>query len=329
VPELYQGGIIIFPLNSPVDIANIQGHLEPFKKYDLSAIEFSLFRQGDNINWEEKGEIKSKINWGLHLEINPQISRLMAESRERKFVAELKGIDQHVAALPASRGMLALSAGEDEELPELRKSADGRALQDSIRLAIRNNSIDELETAVESARELVYAGIYEEKSGHAFIDLEEEAGRSAIRALSVSGIPRPTGKPPTESPKKPVVKTEVKSANADRIQSLMTLTGHSKSEVVEVIDSLGLNALAIAAWPQADMDELRDALFVDWAWGEYTHLGVNTKQVVDLALSSVKVAGLTDKQLWDKWLTHLSDIDEQQSIPLDVLEGDYIEADEL
>jgi hypothetical protein len=42
VPTLYAGGIVVFPLNSPVDISTIAGCLEPFRNFDLSAIPFTL-----------------------------------------------------------------------------------------------------------------------------------------------------------------------------------------------------------------------------------------------------------------------------------------------
>lgn len=179
VPDLYPGGIILFPLNSPVDISAIAGYLEPFKNTDLSAIPFSLFRKPDPLSWEEKGEMKSKAeNWGLHLEIDPQISMLMMESRQRRFIGELQG-DVSIAALTPEKPKSLAPASE--ELPAFGKSEDGYNFTIKVQTAIRNGSVDELNSAIEDALELVHANLYDFKSGIAFVEREQNRAMEALR----------------------------------------------------------------------------------------------------------------------------------------------------
>ncbi|MGL4909734.1 MAG: hypothetical protein ACRC4J_00835, partial [Cetobacterium sp.] len=182
VPDLYPGGIIILPLNSPVDIGAIAGYLKPFENIDLSAIPFSLFRKASPVSWEEKGEIKTKAeNWGLHLEIDPQMSMLMMASKKRQFIGELQGqpklLSQPIAALPPAR---------TETLPTFGKSDDGYQFVARMQSAIQLGSTAELDAAVDDAMDLVHSGLYEFKSGVAFIDYEY---KRALQAISDRSLP--------------------------------------------------------------------------------------------------------------------------------------------
>ena len=195
MPDFYPGGVILFPFNSLVDISTIAGYLEPYRGYDLAAIPFNLFRREDNISYEEKGETKQKKNWGLHLGIDPTITRLMMESKSRNFITQLEG-GSAIAPLPPAP-VNALPPAQ-ERLPDFSRSDDGMIFKAAVSKAIRNGSLQELEGAVDNALELIFSEIYDE-SGRAFVERQEQNAREAIRdaqvAIAVKLPPQPKAAP--------------------------------------------------------------------------------------------------------------------------------------
>jgi len=195
VPDFYPGGVILFPLSSPVDISAIAGYLEPYQNYDLSAIPFNLFRREDSVSWEEKGEMKQGKNWGLHIGVDPTITRLMMESKERNFITQLEGGSAIATLQPAPVNALPPA---QERLPDFSRSSDGMSFKQAVSLAIRNGSLQELEDAVDNALELIFSGLYDE-SGRAFVERQEQNAREAMRdaqvAIAVKLPPQPKASP--------------------------------------------------------------------------------------------------------------------------------------
>ena len=195
VPDFYPGGVILFPLSSPVDISAIAGYLEPYQNYDLSAIPFNLFRREDSVSWEEKGEMKQGKNWGLHIGVDPTITRLMMESKSRNFITQLEG-GSAIAPLPPAP-VNALPPAQ-ERLPDFSRSDDGMIFKAAVSKAIRNGSLQELEGAIDNALELIFSEIYDE-SGRAFVERQEQNAREAIRdaqvAIAVKLPPQPKAAP--------------------------------------------------------------------------------------------------------------------------------------
>lgn len=181
VPDLYPGGVVLFPMNSPVDISAIAGYLEPYRQYDLSAIPFNLFRREDTISYDDRGEIKQKKNWGLHLTIDPTITRLMLLSKERQFLAGLNGDLMAPVISPASAAA-ALPASKSQ-LPGFRGSDDAFNFTARVQESIRACSTEMLNRAIEDARDLIHSNLYD-RSGHEFIDREQERAMHLIRESS-------------------------------------------------------------------------------------------------------------------------------------------------
>lgn len=187
VPDLYAGGIILFPLNSPVDVSAIAGYLEPYRNMDLSAIPFSLFRMEAPVSWEEGGEMKTKNNWGLHLELDPQVSRLMLQGVERRYMAQLEQGDfTPVRSLPAPATRALPPAPKDDLMP-LAKAEDGYLFLERVQDAILNRDLTALTEAVSDARDLIYSGLYD-RSSHYWVDREE---KRALEMIAVGGYAEP------------------------------------------------------------------------------------------------------------------------------------------
>jgi hypothetical protein len=94
VPELHPGGVVLFPLKGPIDVGNIQSYLNSYAGFDLTAVPFSLFRREQEVEYVDgKGNQQRKINWGLHLEVDPTIAQLMLQGKATAYERQLKSGD--------------------------------------------------------------------------------------------------------------------------------------------------------------------------------------------------------------------------------------------
>ena len=187
IPDLYPGGIIVFPLNSPVDVGAIAAYLEPFRSLDLSAVPFNLFRMKQDVSWEEKGETKSKANWGIHLAIDPTFSRLMLQGSERRYRAQMEIGDFTPVRSLRSNSAIASLPPATETLPSLRRTDDGMAFQQDVQRSIRETDIALLREVVEDAKELVWSGIYSKES-MGWIESEERRAMEAIARVPTARV---------------------------------------------------------------------------------------------------------------------------------------------
>jgi len=224
IPDFYPGGVILFPLHSPVDIAAIEGYFDHYKTYPIADIPFNLFRREDDISYEEKGEMKQKKNWGLHLGVDPTITRLMMESKSRNFITQLEG-GSAIATLPPAP-VNALPPAQ-ERLPDFSRSDDGMAFKAAVSKAIRNGSLQELESAIDNALELIFSGLYDE-SGRAFVERQEQNAREAMRdaqvAIAVKLPPQPKAVPVKAAPVTIDVQTESEETGQwEEVQSPIAL----------------------------------------------------------------------------------------------------------
>ena len=107
IPDLYPGGVVVFPLGSPIDIDSVSGTLARFQKYPLDAIPFSLFRKATRVNYSDERGDQSRDNWGVNLDIDPVVaSKLMAKT-SRRFDRFLESDDETIEAevIPSQRSL--------------------------------------------------------------------------------------------------------------------------------------------------------------------------------------------------------------------------------
>lgn len=193
IPDLYPGGVVIFPLGSPIDIDSVRGTLARFEKYSLDGIPFSLFRKTTRVNYSDDRGEQSRDNWGVNLDIDPIIaSKLMAKT-ERRFDRFLESDDETIDAEVVSPQRSIAPA--KNTAPNFKQSDDGYQFQQQIRASINDGNLELLSEAVEIARNLVESGFYD-RSGLAFINYEEGRARSAIKDLGISSTPSVQPKPP-------------------------------------------------------------------------------------------------------------------------------------
>lgn len=173
IPELYPAGIVMVPLNSPVDISTLEAQLAACEGApDLRNLPFRLYRAPKSLTWkDQKGDTQvTPENWGLNLMLDPAVMLAFLGVRENNLLAE-----------PTSR--LALP---QQRLPQFKNSTHGFTFQEDIRQAKSASSPELVHQAVDAALEV--AGLYDEESTRRFItyeadralDIIEESGYSMI-----------------------------------------------------------------------------------------------------------------------------------------------------
>lgn len=239
VPDLYAGGLVFFPLNSPMDISNIEAELNPYKNLDLTAIPFSLFRKKDLVSYEVKGKSQDKDNWGIHLEPDPTMVRLMMQGSQQRYMQQLSvGNFAPVRSLPTAPTP-ALPAAP--ELRSLKGTDDGLLFEQRVHEAIIKGDRAELSLAVSDARDWVYSGLYDQSSLN-WINSEEERAEEAISLADAA--PKPEKR---------------------RINSLRRLTGHKGQDVIAIASSLFNRDLKASPMTGEEENQLVEVLLLDWA----------------------------------------------------------------
>lgn len=233
IPDLYPGGVVVFPLGSPIDINTIRGALASVEKYGLNVIPFTLLRKPARVNFtDDRGE-QSRDNWGVNLVIDPVVaSRLMGRD-DRRFEKFLNSDSDIIEAVEVQSQRSIAPASTQS--PKFKPSDDGFNFLQQVRAAISEGSTEMLNDAIEIATDLVESGFYDQPSGLSFIANEESRARDAIR--SVQPLVKPVS-PIVPSPKGPEVaeQTDIqKQVNFFRIK--VELEG---SEVVAIARSLKL-----------------------------------------------------------------------------------------
>jgi hypothetical protein len=210
IPDLYPGGLVCFPIGSTIDIAAILGGLEPFKNYDLRGIPFSLFRKQEIITWEQNGETKTKVNWGVKVEVLPTIAAKLQAKHVRDFDQYLDGEVGQARSIGAAKAAL-----PSAKVPTMKGSDDGYRLISDLAKAVRNHNLEAIETIQSDALELVDSGFYDEAS-IAFIHYECDRSRALIKEVLTAN---------------PIVQ---------KIVFFQKVTEYSKPELLELVASLGL-----------------------------------------------------------------------------------------
>lgn len=163
IPELWPGGIVLFPMGSIIDIGNILGALQPYDGIDLRGVpSWSLFRKEEQISWEDPAKgTQTKANWGINLTIDPQITAKLAAQQQRQF---LRSIDEDAPAIaPTAQKVIAPA-----RLRQFRGSADHQAMQAAMEAAAKALDSEGVTAALVAALEMIDGGFY------------DEAGRSII-----------------------------------------------------------------------------------------------------------------------------------------------------
>ena len=176
IPDLYPAGIVVIPLNSVVDIENLQGQLAACEGADMRSIPFQLYRAPKSLTWQDSGGNAQVTpeNWGLNLMISPAAMLAIMGSQERKLLSE--GLIEVEAEAPA---MLPAA------LPHFKNSNDGLAFQAAIQAAKAAGDYAAVHQAVETAQEV--AGLYEPTSTQRFI--KYEAGRALDTIRDMGSLP--------------------------------------------------------------------------------------------------------------------------------------------
>jgi hypothetical protein len=290
VPELYAGGIVLFPLNSPIDVGAIRAYLEPYRNFDLSAIPFSLFRMEADVSWEEKGEIKTKKNWGLHLQLDPQVARLMMQGSEKRYMAQLgEGNFTPARSLPPTTRALPPA---EKPLMMLGQTEDGYLIEQRVHDAILRRDLTALNEILSDARDLVYSGLYD-RSSHHWIDREE---KRALEMISVGGYAEPP-KPKQSSPVK------------QRLKVVAKHTGHSWDEVRAIAQTL-LGRDATQQPPTSDeAEQIRNELLIGWAYKHHRILRDDAEESLGKAIALHD----SDEEIWAEFKVTIEAIAQAQS----------------
>lgn len=229
IPDLYPGGVVVFPLGSPIDIDSVRGTLARFEKYSLDGIPFSLFRKATRVNYSDDRGEQSRDNWGVNLDIDPGVASQLMAKTDRKFTRFLESDDETIDAevVPQQRSIAPSKA------PNFKQSDDGFSFLQQLRAAISEGSIELLSDAVTIARELVESGFYD-RSGLAFINYEEDRARSAIVDLGFSAPPVQPKQ--FDAPTQPIALSPARQ----RINFFRTKTEMEAPELIAMAKGLGL-----------------------------------------------------------------------------------------
>jgi hypothetical protein len=166
IPALYPAGIVMIPLNSPVDISTLEAQLAACEGApDLRNIPFKFYRAPKSLTWkDQKGDTQvTPQNWGLNLMIDPSAMLALLGVRENNLLAE-----------PSAR--LALPQ------QQFKNSAHGFIFQEDIRAAKAAGSPELVHQAVDAALEV--AGLYDAESTRSFITYEADRALDMIEESS-------------------------------------------------------------------------------------------------------------------------------------------------
>lgn len=216
VPELHPGGVVLFPLKGPIDVGNIQSYLNSYAAFDLTAVPFSLFRRSQEVSYvDSKGVSQSKINWGLHLEIDPTIAQLMLQGRATAYERQLAS--GNVGQLsPASQPVLEAAV---IAAPDYRQSQQWMSYQNAITRAAQSGDRAQITALAEAEKRSIGRGDFD-MAGMTLVD------REVVRAMdmiSAAGV--------TSSPQKPQWQIDLESAetrlglNRDRTKKIAADNG--------------------------------------------------------------------------------------------------------
>jgi hypothetical protein len=285
IPDLYPGGIVVFPLGSPIDIDSVRGTLARFQQYPLNGIPFSLFRKATRVNYSDDRGDQSRDNWGVNLDIDPIVaSKLMAKT-ERRFERFLESDDEMIEAeiIPQQRSI----APSAIKSPNFKTSDDGFNFLQQLQAAMNEGSLELMSEALEIARDLVSSGYYD-RSGLAWIDSEEDRARSAIRALQPATVPIVTPQ-----------KAAPTSAVSDQINFFRQKTESTTADIKAICDRLNLpKSSAEMSADQAIV--LVGELLIEWAVeGQW----IDREIALVLVSKSIEVTTTdtddTDEDLWN------------------------------
>lgn len=175
VPQLHPG-LIVFPINSPIDVTAIDDYLHGFvnRGISLSGGIFRLFRKADDVSFEQNGETKSKTNWGVHLEIEPTLAQLFLQSRSDSYLRHLSGQTDRPLALAGAR------------VEDYRQSDDHFALQNRITAAARSGDAAAVQAiATEEKRRLPQSQY--DPSAYQIVDREVQRGIEMVQSVQPIG----------------------------------------------------------------------------------------------------------------------------------------------
>lgn len=284
IPDLYPGGVVVFPLGSPIDIDSVRGTLTRFERFPLDGIPFALFRKAARVNYSDDRGEQSRDNWGVNLDIDPiAASKLMAKT-DRRFDRFLESDDDEMIdaeVVPQQRSIAPAKA------PNFKQSDDGYVFLQQLRAAISEGSIELLSEAVTIAKDLVESGYYD-RSGLNFINYEEERARSAIRDLGFSSsVGSKQFEAPTQT-KQPLTPAQVK-INFFRLKT--ECTAEDIRAICQTLD-----------YPQTSLEITEDQasvivcrLLIEWA---VEAKGIDRSIAARLVPRSVG-RGKTDEEIWE------------------------------
>lgn len=183
IPELWPGGIVLFPMGSIIDIGNILGALQPYDGIDLRGVpSWSLFRKEEQISWEDPAKgTQTKANWGINLTIDPQVTAKLAAQQQRQF---LRSIDEDAPA-PAI-APTAQKAIAPARLPQFRGSADHRAMEAAMEAAAKALDSEGVAAALIAALDMIDQGFYDE-GGRSIINGAWELAQDRIATRQSGG----------------------------------------------------------------------------------------------------------------------------------------------
>ncbi len=298
IPDLYPGGIVVFPLGSPIDIDSVRGTLARFQQYPLNGIPFSLFRKSTRVNYSDDRGDQSRDNWGVNLDIDPIVaSKLMAKT-ERRFERFLESDDDiiDVEAIEPQRSLAPSTA--HPSAPNFQKSDDGFNFLNQVRAALNEASLELLSEAVEIATELVESGYYD-RSGLAFISREEARARSNIREMGAQPIATPKPAKPATAP---IAQSQVKSTSAasGQINFFRTKTESTAADIKAICDRLN--------YPKSSAEMTDDQaivivgeLLIEWA---VESKWIDREIAVVMVSKSIEDT-TTSAELWDDFVLRI------------------------
>lgn len=168
VPELHPGGVVLFPLKGPIDVGNIQSYLNSYASFDLTAVPFSLFRREQEVEYiDGKGNQQRKVNWGLHLEVNPVIAQLMLQGKAVAYERQLASGDIRLLP-PSSQPVLEAAV---VAAPDYSQSQQYMDYQNAMTKAAQAGDTDRVLSLVDAEKQSIGGGDFD-LSGLCYVDRE-------------------------------------------------------------------------------------------------------------------------------------------------------------
>jgi hypothetical protein len=168
VPELHPGGVVLFPIKGPIDVGNVQSYLNSYSAFDLTAVPFSLFRKAQEVEYiDHKGNQQRKINWGIHIEVDPTIAQLMLQGRASAYERQLASGDIRLLSASAAPALEATVVAA----PDYAKSQQYMDFQKNMTLAARSGDIEKMLTLVDAEKKSIGGGDFD-LSGLPLVDRE-------------------------------------------------------------------------------------------------------------------------------------------------------------